>query len=257
LIVTGVLNGVVPASGVGVIWPGLTRVVAALFVAIGSSVSLPAAVTIVTGAALIGVNVVVQVIVAPTANGLAAAVQFVVAPAGAPPGKVTTQVAFTAGFGPAFWHVEVTVTCVPIVADTLVGAEACMSASAVGTEAQVAFAAGHVVGGAVHTAPLSEQPLGGLVVSCVATLNIFIVPAASELAVVNVSFNTCGVPATIGSVTVIVQSMPAAAGRAQFVVPFAIAVNVVCCGTTSKNVYPAACVVPAAVFVTVRSNTAS
>ncbi|HZT56564.1 MAG TPA: hypothetical protein VFA35_10075, partial [Burkholderiaceae bacterium] len=40
LMVTGVLNGVVPESGVGVIWPGLTRVVAVLFDAIGSSVSL-------------------------------------------------------------------------------------------------------------------------------------------------------------------------------------------------------------------------
>jgi hypothetical protein len=220
-------------------------------------VSLPAVVTIDTGAALVGVNLIVQVIAAPTASGLAAAEQLIVAPAGVPPGKVTTQVAFTAGFGPAFWHVEVIVTCVPIVADTLVGAEACMSASAVGTEAQVAFAAGHVVGGAVHAVPLSEQPPGGLVVSCVATLKIFIVPTANGLTVVNVSFNTCGVPATIGSVTVIVHSVPAAAGSAQFVVPFVIAVNVVCCGTTSKNVYPAECVVPAAVFVTVRSNTAS
>ena len=57
--------------------------------------------------------------------------------------------------------------------------------------------------------------------------------AASGFAVWNVSFNTCCAPATIGFVTVIVHSVPAAVGNAQSVVPFVIAVNVVFCGTTS------------------------
>jgi hypothetical protein len=107
------------------------------------------------------------------------------------------------------------------------------AAVAVGAEAHVAFVAGHVVGGVLHAAPLVEQPAGGAVVFSVATLKMLVVPAASGLAVVNVSFNTCGAPATTGFVTVIVHSVPAAAGKVQLVVPFEIAVNVVCCGMTS------------------------
>jgi hypothetical protein len=109
------------------------------------------------------------------------------------------------------------------------------AAVAVGTEAHVEFVAGHVVGGVVHTVPLVEHPLGGLVVFCVATLKMLVVLAAKGLAVVNVNFNTCGAPATIGLVTVIVHSVPAAAGKVQSVVPLLMLVNVVCCGTTSKN----------------------
>jgi hypothetical protein len=107
------------------------------------------------------------------------------------------------------------------------------AAVAVGTEAHVEFVAGHVVGGVAQTVFVAVQPLGGLVVFCVATLKILVVPAASGLAVVNVSFNTCGAPATTGLVTVIVHSVPAAAGKVQSTVPLLIAVNVVCCGTTS------------------------
>jgi hypothetical protein len=107
------------------------------------------------------------------------------------------------------------------------------AAVAVGTEAQVAFVAGQFVGGVVQTVFVAVQPLGGLVVFCVAMLKILVVPAANGLAVVNVNLSTCGVPATIGLVTVIVHIVPAAAGKAQSVVPFEIAVNVVCCGTTS------------------------
>jgi hypothetical protein len=105
----------------------------------------------------------------------------------------------------------------------------------VGTEAQVAPVAGHVVGGVVQTVFVAVQPLGGLVVFCVATLKMLVVPAANGLAVVNVSFNTCGAPATTGFVTVIVHKVPAAAGNVQSTVPLLIAVNVVFCGTTSKN----------------------
>jgi hypothetical protein len=105
----------------------------------------------------------------------------------------------------------------------------------VGTVAQVAFVAGQVVGGVVQTVSVAVQPLGGLVVFWVAKLKMLVVPAASGLAVVNVSLSTCGVPATIGLVTVIVHSVPAAAGKAQSVVPLLMLVNVVCCGTTSKN----------------------
>src|SRR2546430_14332825 len=103
----------------------------------------------------------------------------------------------------------------------------------VGTLAHVAFVAGHVVGGVPHTVFVAVQPAGGLVVSCVARLKILVVPAASGFAVWNVAFNTCGAPATTGLVTVIVHSVPAAAGSAQSVVPFVNAVNVVFCGTTS------------------------
>jgi hypothetical protein len=92
-----------------------------------------------------------------------------------------------------------------------------------------------VVGGAVQSVPLVAQPESGGVVFCVATLNRLVVPAASGFAVWNVAFSTCGVPATTGFVTVIVHSVPAAAGNAQFVVPFVSAVNIVFCGTTSKN----------------------
>ena len=103
----------------------------------------------------------------------------------------------------------------------------------VGTDAQVEFVAGHVIGGVVHTVVLLVQPVGGVVVFCVATLKMLVAPADSGLAVWNVSFNTCGEPATTGFVTVIVHSVPAAAGSAQSVVPLVIAVNVVFCGTTS------------------------
>jgi hypothetical protein len=106
------------------------------------------------------------------------------------------------------------------------------AAVAVSTEAHVS-PTGHVVGGVVHAVFVAVQPLGGVLVFCVATLKMLVVPAASGLAVVNVSFNTCGVPATIGFITVIVHSVPAVAGKVQSVVPFEIAVNVVCCGTTS------------------------
>ena len=105
----------------------------------------------------------------------------------------------------------------------------------VGTEAQVAPVAGQLVGGVVHTAPLVVQPEGGVVEFCVARLKIVVVPAASGFAVWNVAFNTCGAPATTGLVTVIVHSVPAAAGSTQSVVPFVSVVNVVFCGTTSKN----------------------
>jgi hypothetical protein len=109
------------------------------------------------------------------------------------------------------------------------------AAVAVGTEAHVEFVAGHVVGGVAQTVFVAVQPLGGLVVFCVATLKMLVVPAANGALVVNVSLSTCGAPAKIGLVTVIVHSVPAEAGKAQSVVPFEIAVNVVCCGTTSKN----------------------
>ncbi len=108
-----------------------------------------------------------------------------------------------------------------------------MSACMVGTEAHVALVAGQLVGGVVHTVFVAVHPVGGLVVSCVATLKRLVVPAASGFAVRNVAFSTCGAPATIGFVTVIVHSVPAAAGNAQSVVPFVSAVNVVFCGTTS------------------------
>jgi hypothetical protein len=107
------------------------------------------------------------------------------------------------------------------------------AAVAVGTEAHVEFVAGHVVGGVVHAAPLVEQPVGGVLVFCVATLKILVVPAANGFAVVNVSLSTCGVPATIGLVTVIMHNVPGAAGNVQSVVPLLMAVKVVCCGTTS------------------------
>ena len=103
----------------------------------------------------------------------------------------------------------------------------------VGTLEHVAFVAGHVLGGFEHTAPLAVQPVGGLVVFCVAKLKILVVPAASGFAVWNVAFSTCGDPDTTGFVTVIVHKVPAAAGRAQSVVPLVSAVNVVFCGTTS------------------------
>jgi hypothetical protein len=109
------------------------------------------------------------------------------------------------------------------------------AAVAVGTEAHVAFVAGQLVGGVVHAVFVAVQPVGGAVVFCVATLKMLVVPAASGLAVVNVSFNTCGAPATTGFVTVIVHKVPAAAGNVQSTVPLLIAVNVVFCGTTSKN----------------------
>ena len=105
----------------------------------------------------------------------------------------------------------------------------------VGTLAQVAPVAGQLVGGVVHTAPLVVQPEGGAVVFCVARLKIVVVPAASGFAVWNVAFSTCGAPAITGLVTVILHSVPAAAGSTQSVVPFVSAVNVVFCGTTSKN----------------------
>src|SRR5438445_431240 len=101
------------------------------------------------------------------------------------------------------------------------------------TEAQVALLAGHVDGGFVHTVLLVVHPVGGLVVFCVARLKMLVVPAASGFAVWNVAFNTCGAPATTGFVTVIVHSVPAAAGSTQSVVPLVNAVNVVFCGTTS------------------------
>ena len=103
----------------------------------------------------------------------------------------------------------------------------------VGTDAQVAFVAGQLVGGVVHGVFVAVQPVGGVVVFCVATLKMLVVPADNGFAVWNVSFNTCGDPATTGFVTVIVQSVPATAGNAQSVVPLVIAVNVVFCGTTS------------------------
>jgi hypothetical protein len=103
----------------------------------------------------------------------------------------------------------------------------------VGTEAQVAPVAGQLAGGVVHAAPLVVQPEGGVVVFCVARLNRLVVPAASGFVVCNVAFNTCATPAMTGFVTVIVHKVPAAAGSAQFVVPFVSAVNVVFCGTTS------------------------
>jgi hypothetical protein len=214
-----------------------TFVVAVLLPMFGSGVVLPAVVATWTVPALVGVNVVVHVIVPFSGNGLGtgAGLQTVVAPAGVPPGKLTTQVGLAAGSGPAFLHVVITVTGVPIVPGTLVGPVACMSACAVGTEAQVAFA-GQVVGGIVHAVFVSAQPVGGVVVFWVATLKILVAPTGNGLAVVNVAFTTCGVPATIGFATVIVHSVPAAAGKVQLVVPLVIDVNVVFCGTTSKKV---------------------
>jgi hypothetical protein len=103
----------------------------------------------------------------------------------------------------------------------------------VGTLAQVAPLAGHVLGGVVQIVFVAAQPVGGLIVSCVATLNRLVVPAVSGFAVWNVAFSTCGAPATTGLVTVTVHSVPAAAGSAQSVVPFVNPVNVVFCGTTS------------------------
>ena len=110
-----------------------------------------------------------------------------------------------------------------------------IAAVLVDTEAHVALAAGQLVGGVVQTVFVAAHPVGGLVVSCVATLKMLVVPAASGFAVWNVAFTTCGAPATTGFVTVIVHSVPAAAGNAQSVVPFVSAVNAVFCGTTSKN----------------------
>jgi len=210
-----------------------TSVAAVLLLVFGSGVVLPAVVTIWTVPAFVGVNVVVHVIVPSTGNGLGAGagLQVVVAPAGVPPGKPTTQVGLAAGSGPKFLHVVITVTGVPIVPGTLVGPVACMSAWLVGTETQVAFV-GHVVGGVAHTVFVSVQPVGGVML-CVATLKMLVAPTGSGFAVVKVAFTICGVAAAIGFVTVIVHSVPAAAGKAQLVVPLLIAVNVVFCGTTS------------------------
>jgi hypothetical protein len=212
-----------------------TFVVAVLLLGFGSGVVLPAVVTSWTVPALVGVNVVAQVIVPLTGSGFGtgAGVQVVVAPAGVPPGKLTMQVALAAGSGPAFLQVVITVTGVPIVPGTLVGPVACRSAWVTGTVAQVALVAGQVVGGVPHTVSLVVQPCGGVVVLCVATLKILVVFAGNTATVWNVALSTCGVPDTIGLVTVIVQSVPAAAGSTQSVVPFVSAVNVVFCGTTS------------------------
>lgn len=143
-----------------------TSVVAVLLPRFGSGVELPAVVTIWIVPAFVGVNAVVQVIVPFTGSGFGAGagVHIVVAPGGVPLGKLTTQVGFTAGSGPAFLQVVATVTGVPTVPGIVVGPEACMSACAAGTDTQVAFAA-QVVGGVVQTAPLVVQPLGGAVVS--------------------------------------------------------------------------------------------
>jgi hypothetical protein len=103
----------------------------------------------------------------------------------------------------------------------------------VGTEAHVAPLGRHVVGGFVQTVPLLVHPLGGVVAFCVARLNRLVVPAASGFAEWNVAFNTCGAPAMIGFVTVIVHKVPSAAGSAQSVVPLVSDMNVVFCGTTS------------------------
>jgi hypothetical protein len=108
-----------------------------------------------------------------------------------------------------------------------------IAAVEVGTVAQVASVAGQLVGGVVQAVFVAVQPLGGVLVFCVATLKIPVVPADNGFIVWNVSLSTCGVPATIGLVTVIVHSVPAAAGNVQSVEPFAITVNVVFCGTTS------------------------
>ena len=116
-------------AGAGGRGTGVTMlVVAVLLLGFGSNVVLPAVVKSWTVPGAIGVNTVVQVIVPPTASGLAGVLQVVVVPAGVPPGKLTTQVAFAAGFGPAFVHVVVTDTGMPTVPATFAGADACISA---------------------------------------------------------------------------------------------------------------------------------
>ena len=264
LIVTGVLNGVVPASGVGVIWPGLIVVVAVLFAGFESGVSLSAVVTITTGVALLGVNMVVQVMLLPTAKvatGIVG-VHVVVAPAGAP---VTVQVAFAAAFGPPFVHVVVTVTGVPIVAGTVVGPVACMSAIAVGVCTQCGSFAGQLVGG-VHG--LCSQPVGGgggaqvAPVQVVGSVMVFatnIVPSGIVFTAFTVTFTLAvpGVaPTCAGTLAKMIwHSVPAVSPPRQLLVaatvPLVVETKVVCAGTTSLTVYPATAVPP--VFVAVRS----
>jgi hypothetical protein len=135
----------------------VTVVVATLFAMFGSGVSLCAVVTSVTGVALAGVKVVVQVILLPKARVVAgtSGVQVVVAPAGAP---VTVQVAFAAVLGPALVHIVVTVTGVPTVAGIVAGAFACISASTTGVFTHAGSSVVQLVGG-VQVPP--EQPVGG------------------------------------------------------------------------------------------------
>ena len=225
----------------------MTVVVAVLFAVFGSGVSLCAVVTNDTAVAVVGVKMVVHVIVPPTASGFAAGVQLVAAPAGVPPGKVTLQVAFAPGLGPVFVHIVVTVTGVPIVAGTMVGALACMSAIATGVRTQCGSFAGHETGG-VHG--LAVQPFGsggteqvapvqlaGSVISF-ATNNV---PSASTLAAFTVTFTLAvpGVaPACAGTVAkTIGQRVPAASPPVHVlvavVVPFVTDTKVVFAGMTS------------------------
>lgn len=263
LIVTGVLNGVVPESGVGVIWPGLIVVVAVLFAGFESGVSLSAVVTITTGVALLGVNVVVQVMLLPTASVATGMLGVhVVAPAGAP---VTVQIAFAAAFGPPFVHVVVTVTGVPIVAGTVVGPVACMSAIAVGVCTQCGSFAAQLIGG-VHG--LCVQPVGGgggahvapvQVAGSVIAFAMNIVPSGIGLTAFTVTFTLAvpGVaPTCAGTLAKMIwHSVPAFSPPRQLLVaatvPLVAETKVVFAGTTSFTVYPATAVPP--VFVAVRS----
>ena len=76
-------------------------------------------------------------------------------------------------------------------------------------------------------------------------------PAGNGVTGVTVNVTTWFVPATIGLVTLIVHKVPATDPVAQLAVPPLTFVNVVFAGTTSSNGYPAACVVPAVVLVSV------
>lgn len=264
LIVTGVLNGVVAKSGVGVIWPGLTVVVAVSLAGFGSGVSLCVVVTIVSGVAPVGVNVVVQVMALPAASVVTgtAGLQVVVAPAGAP---VTVHAAFAATFGPPFVQAVVTVTGVPIVAGTAVGPVACMSAIATGVCTHSGSVAAHEVGG-VHG--LAVQPVGGggdaqvapvHVAGSVISLAMNVVALGSGLSAFTVTF-TLAVPGVIPTwagtpAKMIWHKVPAVSPPRQLLVaatvPLVAATKVVFAGITSFTAYPATAVPP--VFVAVKS----
>jgi hypothetical protein len=157
------------------------------------------------------------------------------------------QVALTAGSGPAFVHVVVTVVGVPIVPVAVVGAEACISACITDTCTQSGSFAGHEITG-VHG--LAEQPFGNGGVVQVAPVQLLgsvmlfatdCVPSGIELAALNVTFTlaTPGVaPTSAGTLVKLTgHTVPAASPPVQLlvavVVPLATETKVVFAGTTS------------------------
>jgi hypothetical protein len=186
----------------------------------------------------------------------------VVAPAGAP---VTAQVAFAAAFGPLFAQVVVTVTAVPIVAGTIVGPVACISAIAVAVCTQSGSFAGHKVGG-VHG--LAVQPVGSGGAVQVAPVHDAgsVISFATNIVPFAIGFSACIVTFTVavpgvaptwaGTLAKITwHNVPAGSPPLQVLVaatvPLVTETNVVLAGTTSFTVYPATVVPP--VFVAVRS----